>query len=123
MDSNYYTKEMINPQRVSPCVVCDFPLTHGHHMLSKKDWGDNDHQVRLRGRCHDLFHVVYDATVNSSEQQALALAGVRRVIGLEHPEIDKIFGLARKSLDLSMRVSRGIMEIARQEVEEQEAVS
>lgn len=56
--------------RTTPCVACDFPLSHQHHYAPIGEFGQNDKTVSLCANCHEIYHIVYNAWVCDSKRDA-----------------------------------------------------
>ena len=68
-------------ERLTPCEICGFPLTHRHHVLMFNDWGENPHTMQLCASCHELFHIAVGALVHHRKRSTQVWDGFCKIVG------------------------------------------
>lgn len=96
--------------RLAPCACCKFPLTQEHHLLQRKDWGDNTATIRLCATCHELFHLLYRCYVDDSEGSKLMAGQLILKLGPGNERVGFIYNLVQHAKSLEDELSRQILE-------------
>lgn len=53
-------------ERMTPCQICDYPISQRHHLFDIARYGENDDTVPLCANCHELYHLAYTALAEDS---------------------------------------------------------
>jgi hypothetical protein len=58
MTKRRYTKI---EERLIDCACCKYPISQRHHLLPISVYGENECTIQLCTRCHELYHILYNA--------------------------------------------------------------
>ncbi len=58
-------------ERKTPCQCCGFPLSHRHHVLPVRVYGETEWTLQLCPNCHTLYHLIESAWRGNRESQEL----------------------------------------------------
>lgn len=98
--------------RLTPCQVCDHPISHRHHVLSMAKWGETEATIQLCPNCHELYHIMQDAWIEKARGKRktgtsrlwLLLAWVMEEWGADDPRFGKLSQMAMFHLALEQRM-------------------
>ena len=96
--------------RLAPCVCCKFPLTQEHHLLQRKDWGDNTATIRLCATCHEVFHLLYRCYIDKSKPSMMLAGKLMLKVGLADQRTTFLYNLVQDARRLEKETSRKLFE-------------
>lgn len=90
--------------RIARCQVCKFPLSHRHHLLGFKAFGEYGPVAHLCGSCHDVLHVMDNAICKGRRGVLKLLDWLKKRV--EDWRLDAIEKLVRKAKRLRRKAER-----------------
>jgi len=77
-------------ERMTPCEICGYPLTHRHHLLPVSKYGENEETMQLCANCHQVYHIAYDVLTRGSERCSTLFRYLYTSEKVNKEQIDKI---------------------------------
>ena len=87
--------------RLTPCEVCDFPLTHRHHLLAFVENGESNYTIQLCATCHELLHIAMGAIIHKKRRATEVYTAFRGTVGANSELIKKIEDLVYSTAELN----------------------
>ncbi len=76
---------------MTPCECCEYPISHRHHALRMRDYGESRHTLQLCPNCHELYHLIYGTLVDNSERQRKMLNAYLEWSGQGDPRFSYLY--------------------------------
>lgn len=90
-------------ERLTPCVVCEYPISHRHHLSDMVHFGENDDTVQLCANCHELYHIMYDCIAHNSKRAQATLKAVLFTLELSHDTVKAVIGIVIRAVKADIR--------------------
>lgn len=99
-------RKTTSKERLEDCSVpsCRWPISNRHHTLDFAEYeiDDDEYCIQLCSRCHELFHLAYNALIHKGKRAVTIWQGFLCRVSGEEARVKFITDLVRQSWEAKL---------------------